>query len=256
MSKIYGKLTEEHSKTLYSQLHTTKEAAAEFSVEIKNNPEKFLSLTEPWAWFYELPFNEVLLIYLSVCGLLEPIIKAVKSETPYDDYFHFTENEMMDRSLPNESDETITVLLTMLPVMKNNITCLSRHSTYLNNLVEKARTGDDQSLFEAVYIDRTVTCTPTAMKRISEAEIIQDAEFFSLLSKALNRSRPKKPDQELDDARYMIQALSENIDKDDLIYDDFYQLIVNKLELYSEDGADPYGSFRKFFNKQIKKSRN
>jgi len=78
---------------------------------------------------------------------------------------------------------------------------------------------------------------------------MQDESFFQKLSKAITRTRAKKPNKEYNDLRFMMTAIKQHSCYSSISKDDLYQMVAEDLQLYSTDNKDSFRSFFKFIER-------
>ncbi len=118
----------------------------------------------------------------------------------------------------------------------------------INDLVSIASKGDDSALFKAVSADRTVVACPPIADRITLAEIQNDTQFFSELSKALN-GPSKKPMAFYGPLRYVLYQLDKDGVLDKMTSKERYDLFCTNLALYPSDNNDAERSLDTFIRR-------
>ena len=136
----------------------------------------------------------------------------------------------------------------------NSFRCVLYYGCFLNELIERARIGDDEALFNAIRIDSTVVGCQTAALRISKAAFLQDQGFFKKLKAAINGKLSKREQANYQKMRLVLEILHEA--KSEKLNDDQLQdLFVDTLNLYSwneRDGGNAK-ALRKFVDTYLKK---
>jgi len=120
----------------------------------------------------------------------------------------------------------------------------------MHALVERAANGDDEALFMAVLVDRAVVQAEPIAQRICHAQMLGDESFMNQLAKAITRTKPRRPSQEYDDLRLILQLLDEASGLDTSTDEELYQLLVEDLELYPDDRKDPLAGLKKLIQKR------
>ena len=135
-----------------------------------------------------------------------------------------------------------------------SLQCVLYHGCFLNELLERARAGNDKALFDSIRIDSTIMGTPTAIKRYSKAAFLSDHSFFKKLKAALNGNKTKREQANYQKMRLVFEILHEA--KAARLNDDqLYQLFIKELNLYSgnEFGGGNTKALRKFADAYMKK---
>ena len=125
------------------------------------------------------------------------------------------------------------------------------HGCFLNELIERVRSGDDKALFAAVRIDKTVIGCPSVIKRTSRAAIMNDEEFFNNLRNALEGKKTKLEQENFQMMRLAIEILHES-GAARLNDKQLWQLFVEELDLYSRNSSPK--ALRKFVDTYMKKN--
>ena len=92
--------------------------------------------------------------------------------------------------------------------------------------------------------------------RIAKASALCDEEFMHQLSKAITRTRPRRPSEELDDIRFFIELIDEIKGLDDITHAQVYDLLVEDFELHPRPESVPLESLKKLIQKRNKNTRN
>ena len=135
-----------------------------------------------------------------------------------------------------------------------SLLCVLYHGCFLNELIERARNGNDKALFDAIRLDPTVIGCKTSIERISQAALLQDSKFFTKLKAALNGNITKREQQNFQKMRLVFEILFES--KSDRLNDEqLYDLFVKTLKLYSwnEINGGNAKALRKFVDTYMKK---
>ena len=84
--------------------------------------------------------------------------------------------------------------------------------------------------------------------------MIHDEPFFNQLAKAITRTRPRRPESEHDDLRYMLEAVDEMNEYQGLTMKEKYDLLAVDMELYDTDGKkDPLSGFKRLVERRDKR---
>jgi hypothetical protein len=100
----------------------------------------------------------------------------------------------------------------------------------MSALIEDARAGDDDALFNAIRLDRSALACPTNFARISKAEGLDEKRFFERLRSAL-KGPSKKHWESYRGLRYALVVLRE-FGLDSLSDAELEHLLVDVLEVY------------------------
>lgn len=255
MDSTEKELPNELVRRVYSDLHQANQDSIELTEIVQSESAKIKDLldsTIPWSYWYDLPYEVVLVLLFQAMGVYDQVIEISKKDNPEARLLDFLESEP---EIENEADLTTeeqALISTIVIAVINQVSAISMFNTTVNKLIEQANNGDDKALYKAIMVDRSVLTTPSVAKRIQLAQLKKDHPFFKKLSKALVREQIRRPAKKLDDLRFMITALNDNANFSSLSNNDFYRLLVDDLELYSTDGSDPYKAFEKLLSRSRK----
>lgn len=200
-----------------------------------------------WCHLYELPVRSLInklffeLTYIVpksiLSGWYEQMAKCPGNigELPrlyIDVNVHFN-------SRPAPSMEQIDAIRPHLPeigalliAIKYSFYGILYYGCYLNELIERARAGDDEALFSAVRVDPTVVGCPSVIDRISKARRLQDKEFLDELRKTGSGVTDKRKQINFEKMRLIFEILYET-GALRLTNKQLYQLFVEELKLYT-----------------------
>lgn len=254
-----AKIDRENMRRFYSVLYELGKEEKELDEVVQEKKDKFPPLLEhspPWSHLYEMPYNHLLALFLITTGLSDAFVTA-SSNSPsmpelFDKFEELTSNIEDDTEHAEVTDIELSSILTMLMAIMGNVSCIRMYSTTLNGLIEKVREGNDEALFDAVLVDRVALSSPTIARRIQMAHMLGDESFFDSLSKAVKKTRPRRPLQVLDDTRYMIEALDEIHGLADIPHEDLFDFLANDLEVYhsADDKRDPAASLKQLVRRR------
>lgn len=254
--KEFGKLSKEQLERILALLHRAISDKLELETALKDKPEQFELLIQnaiPWCYFYEIPYIHFLAVFIYSMGLSDQIQDLAKQEDPQEAVITWTEN---DPEVPDYvydyTDEEKGMFLSMLMAMLKNIEAIQLFHRSMNDLIIAGRGGNDEAFFDAVLIDRVAVGCPSILERITIAEFANDRDFGNLLSKAITKTRPRRPKPELDFARYMASVLDEAIGLSNMSVEAIYDVLVVDLEVYPAHGADPFEGVKKFVQRRSK----
>lgn len=212
--KDYGLVSLDQFKSLVQALPKIRAESAELEKELSAKPEALKSFfgdeSASWAEIYEFPFVEQMAILFVLVGMHEPILAAWKKADPLGEYAKWGQegSEFDQWCEANVGNVNRKHLLWMAIVLQRNILAIMLHHCSMGHLIERARDGDDRSLFLAVQIDRSVLSGPTGADRVARAEARNDKDFFRHLISAI-KGPSKKHMVAIQDLRYSIVALRE-----------------------------------------------
>jgi len=247
--KEFVKYSLDDLKSSLALYHAMREMSHEVQAEIASKPEKLNELLNPpyfWSKVYELPFMHHLTLLIAAAGYTGEVIRAASSDDPQAAVFAWFAQED-DEASPNapEGQDEKQRLLALLFSLDKTVESMVTHGKFIDELVRDVKNGNDQSLFKAVQIDRTVTSCPPIADRVTLAELTQDEAFFKKLSNAI-RTKPKKPNEEYAELRYILYALEEAGALGQLSIERAYRLFCEELAVYPADGQDPAKSLHQF----------
>ena len=256
MKKGFGKLTRKQVRDVYSILYRAQQEKSSLDEFFKNEPSakivRILDATTPWAYFYELPFLHVLSLFLLSITSKAQLKRITKTDDPVQAFIDWANSDIRaPRGFNKWTIEEGALFLSFTMAIAFNQKSLSMFGCYLNDLVGKAR-KDDDALFDAILVDRSVLASFTAGKRITRAMLENDGEFFDHLMKAIKGTRPKRPEKEYDDLRYMAGVLDESIGLKNISRKKVYDVLVEDLQLYPDTGKDSMKGFEKFIERMLK----
>lgn len=254
MDKEFGKLSRQQLRDLYAYHQLVNQNKDELKVlvrERKDRVRRLLAKTPPWANWYELPWTQNLALFLVVTGLNEVISETLEQLDPQQAVLDYIDSDI-ECPEGELSDEEHAWLTSLIMSIFGQITCMSIYSQSLSELVEKSKNGDDESLFNAVLVDCSAIATPSIARCIQLAHLVGDESFFQKLAKAVTKTRPRRPANEYDGLRYMIEVVDESIGLDHLSGDQLYDLFVDDLELYPNDNnrKDPYAGLMRVISRR------
>ncbi len=223
-----------------------------------------------WCYLYELPTSDlVVFLFSGLSGFVphDQILSWFKqmADTPgnigavpdicsqVDEHFE---------ARPNPTKDDLEVLRPSLPMisaafiaMQYSLWCVLYHGCFLNELIDRARNGDNKALIDAIKIDTSIIGCPTVVGKISKATRLQDVKFFAKLKSAINGKKEKLKQDNFQKMRLVFEVLYEAgalrlTDKQ------LYQLFVEELKLYTANskGGGSEKALRKFADTYMKKN--
>lgn len=253
--KEFGKYSRQQLRELFSYHHLIKQQGEEISGiarEDASNLIEQLSVGPLWSTWYELTYNNFLIAMLSSFGLVEEVLAAAKQEDPQQAALDLAKDidESPDDDIDEYSDDEKGVMTSLFFALHGNINAQRLYSQTMSELVSQAQ-YDDDSLFNAVLVDRSTVACPTIARRIQLAEIQHDESFLNKLTKAITRTRPRRPASELDDLRLMLDIVEDSKPLTEFSYDELYGLLIEDLELNPPNlSSDYYDGFKKLIQRR------
>jgi hypothetical protein len=251
--KQYGKLSEEQFRRLIGKLPEIRAGARELGEELRSaTPEKVRAMLDEgiyWAAFYELPFVQHVALGLYVLGQGERVIEFAKSEDPQEAMLRFMDSaEDLEPIGPDGQELDLAAALSAVVSMQHTILSIMLYQRSMSALVAEAREGNDDSLFQAVRIDRSAMTCPSIAMRISKAQLLGEKRFFERLRSAL-KGPSKKHWEAYSDLRYSLAVLRE-LGFDAMSDAELEHLLVDVLKVYPKTW-----SARKNLRKQYTESK-
>lgn len=249
------------------------DSAQNMLIEIKD--KLFNADTEPvaWCYLYELPIKQH--IALATEGIVQGYAGLLSGEQVIDWYKQVIATPGQIGALPGivsqidqhfdtaePSEEDVNKLLPGIAgtfglglSLHNTLRCVLYHGCFLNELIERIRTGDDKALLDAIRIDPTVIGCISVNLRISKAALLQENRFFARLKAALNGKLAKREQANFQKMRLVLEVLHES-GANRLNDAQLHQLFVEELNLYSGNtsGGGSAKALRKFADTYMKQN--
>jgi hypothetical protein len=253
--KEYGKLTADQFKQLIQQLPEIKKEGESLEDVVKSaSKERINELLEKdfyWAEIYELTFVEHLAFLMMAIDKVE-FLKEAKNTPDPTQYFidHFeVEGDFEDwnggwQGLFKKQD-----LIGLMVTLQKTILSIMIYQKTMQTLVEEVRQGNDDSLFDAVRLDRSSVACSIFAARIAKAEFTHDKHFFIRLRNAF-KGPTQKHWQSYQDLRFALFTLRD-LGFDSLTDDQLVNLLVKQLKVYP-DRFEAKKNLRKQYNQSKK----
>lgn len=241
MEKEYGKLTAEQFQELIGTLPAVFELMRKMIEHLESIPAaKFDELMTgdygQYGYVYESPFAEHLAVVTLALNRQDEIREMATSPDPQeavlamvrarDDVEDKPHNEMFDRS-------GVSALVYSLG---RTMQSMATYGRSISSLLQDVRDHNDQdSLFKAIRMDRTVIGCPSVLKIIARSQIRNNKAFFKHLRAAL-AGPSKKPMVALDWMRYAFLVLRE-LGINNLSERELEHLMVDKLGVYAKSSS-------------------
>jgi hypothetical protein len=253
--KEYGKLSRDQFKQLVRKLPEIRKKQKEPPKLLHSVPEeeKHEILGEELSWtnVYELPLEKQLALLFIKSGRAEKLHEAAQSGDPTQAAMDlFGNDEFLDLRGEEVSVNQKREVISLLTALKRNVLAIMLFDRPLNQMIEEVKTGNDDSLFLAVCIDRSVVACPIIADRIARAEFENDENFFVELSKSLSGPSGKYWES-YKDLRYAFCLLRDS--GIELSTAELEELFIHELELYP-DTPGARRNLRELFTKSKKKS--
>jgi hypothetical protein len=253
--KEYGKLTTEQFKELIQKLPELRKEGLSLSEAVKAAPKERISeLLEKdfyWSEIYESSFIEHLAYLMIVLDKVD-FLKEAKSSSDPTQFF-------MDNFEIEEDPEKWTGgwqgafkkqdVIGLIFSLQRTILSIMLYQKTLHTMVEEVKRDIDDSLFDAVRVDRSMVACPTFAARISKAELAHDKRFFIRLRNAL-KGPTQKHWQSYQDLRFALFTLRD-LGFDKLTDDQLVDLLVHQLKVYP-DRFEAKKNLRKQYNQSKK----
>lgn len=233
--KEYGKLTTDQFRRLIHSLPELRNQSTELRHIVAACPESKLSeiLTPDfyWAQVYEFPFEQHLALLIAALDKLEWLKEAASLPDPQEEALHFMtqdDDEEWNGGWQGLFEKKHLVGLAFS--LQRTILSVMLYQRTLSALVQEVREGHDDSLFDAVRVDRSITaCSPIA-DRIAKAELRGEKKFFIRLRNAL-KGPQQKHWESYQDLRYALAVLRD-LGFKKLSDVQLEELLVKQLKVY------------------------
>ena len=249
--KAFAKLSPDQFKQLIQQLPELRKQGESLADVVKSvSKERINELLEKdfyWAQVYELTFIEHLAILVMVLDKVEFMAEAKNAPDP-------TQHVMDNFDLEGDFDDwnggwkgifKKQDLIGLVFALQRTILSIMIYQKTMQTLVEEVRQGIDDSLFDAVRLDRSSVACPTFAARIAKAELTNDKHFFIRLRNAL-KGPAQKHWQSYQDLRFALYTLRD-LGFDNLTDDQLVELLVKQLKVYP-DRFEAKKNLRKQYN--------
>ena len=253
--KEYGKLTTEQFKVLIQKLPELRKEGLSLNEAVKATPKarisELLGKDYYWSAVYESSFIEHL-AYLMMALDKVDFLKEAKASSDPTQYF------MDNFELEDDSEEWTggwkgefkkQDLIGLVLSLQRTILSIMLYQKTLHTMVEEVRMGIDDSLFDAVRVDRSMVACPTFAARIAKAELTHEKHFFIRLRNSL-KGPTQKHWQSYQDLRFALFTLRD-LGFDKLSDDQLVNLLVHQLKVYP-DRFEAKKNLRKQYNQSKK----
>lgn len=228
------KISVDEFKELVRSLPEVREGIADLpKLAKKLSTEKLAKMFDEdsvWSELYKLSFEEFLVCFIYCIGKLNDLLEAVKAANPSREFLNRARQWDVeeDIDLPEGIEEKHVIFFTF--ALQRQILSIMLYHRSLSRLVAEAAAGNNESLFLAVRLDRSVVACPAIAVRIAKAEFTNDSRFFLHLRSALKGPLGKHWEA-YKDLRYAFALLRE-VGFDSLSDAQLESLLVDQLGLY------------------------
>ncbi len=142
-----------------------------------------------------------------------------------------------------------------LIAMRYSFYSILYYGCYLNELIARARAGDDQAIFSAIRVDPTAVGCPSVIDRISKARRLQDRGFLDELRKTESGVTNKRKQINFQMMRLVFKVLME-AGAVRLSDEQLHELFVEGLKLYTDNkkGGGAEKALRKHADTYLKQN--
>lgn len=256
--KIYGDFSLTNLKKLRAllpKLRKLPEETRKLAQSKREKLEKALPHDFTWAALYELDVKELNIVSAAVMGLLEPLAQAAREGLNLN---QFMLEEAIREAASDTTDEdyegghkglfSMTDVFAIHYANMGMMFGLFYYGQYTNDLVAKAKQGDDDAFFKAIRVDSTILSCPSFAARLARARIFGEKNFMLRLHRA-TKSKPHEALLMHQDLRFILQLFHEAKVLPDLTLSARDVLFIRELKLYSDKGADPARSLMRFIQR-------
>jgi hypothetical protein len=240
MQKEFGKLTEDQFRRFVRQLPEFRKEYAGFEQSMRAaTPEKLRELLGDgiwWAPVYEVPFGIGLACLFYMLGETDRLKELAALPDPQEFLLReMEEGRELDWDGGPNKQFSISDLLALSVGLQRNVLSIMIYKRTMSALVAEVREGNDNSLFDAVRLDRSAVSCPTIASRITRAELLGEKRFFQRLRNAL-KGPTRKHWESYQDLRYSLALLRE-MGFDKLSDAELEHLMVDVLGVYPKSFA-------------------
>lgn len=231
MTKEYGKLTADQFRELIGTLPEFHQQRKEVGRLLATAPkEKLDAIFEggfSWGEIYEYTFAEHISIAVLAFNYMPVVSEALASPDPQQHVLEHLE-PTDDSTHPAFSEQDLVGIVFSL---QRTILSVMLFQRSLSGLVQEVReSGNLDSMFNAIRVDRAVMTCSTFADRIARAELTGDKRFFLRLRNAL-KSPTQKHWESYCDLRYSLFVLRE-LGFDGMSDAQLENLLVHTLKVY------------------------
>lgn len=253
IQKEYGKLTADEFKNMIQQLPEVRKEGQSLDDVVKSIPkERINELLEKdffWAQVYELTFVEHLALIMMALDKVELLKEAKNAPNPTKYFMDHFDADYFEWNGGWKGQFKKQDVIGLFVALRKTILSVMIYQKTMQTLVEEVRLGNDDSLFDAVRLDRSILACSIFAARIAKAELADDKHFFIRLRNAI-KGPAKKHWQSYQDLRFALFTLQE-LGFDNLTDDQLVDLLVKQLKVYP-DRFEAKKNLRKQYNQSKK----
>lgn len=236
MKKEYGKLTADQLQEFVQLLPELFAMARGVDKHLASvGAEKFDSVMVgdfgDYSQVYERPLAAHVARVAVALNRQDDVGAITASPDPQEAALDALRNRDKDDDKPENEAFTVTEVMALAYSLSRTLQSMATYGRSISSLLQDVReTGNHDSLFKAIRMDRTVIGCPTAMRYIAKAQIRSDNKFFKHLQASL-KGPSKKPMIGLEPMRYTLLLLRE-MGVNDLSEKNLEHLMVDRLNVY------------------------
>jgi hypothetical protein len=190
-----------------------------------------------WAEAYELRYVEVCAALILLIAQPEEVQGLAQAED---------KNEFLLRKAEEEPDapvqrvkarKALLVFGLLISLMKS-ADSLSLYSVTMNELVSRARSGDQEAMLRAIRIDPSVLTAPSVAHQLSHAVLRRDRRFLQRIKKAFDG--PHKGLYPYKKLRFSALVLEESGALTPANREHVFEVVAHQLKLYEQSKGDPF----------------
>lgn len=210
-----------------------------------------------WSHLYEVPLKDVILFAAGVVGIEEETTGMLEGEVSTEKFlvsYAKCINEIITKLDEDEFDYTaeetqvVRILFACNRIINANYASQVKYGKSMQKLLSEVFFEEnEESLYAAVDIDKSVLSCKASGKLIADAVLGSNGMFFDKLSRAIKGSYSTKGLGPIDvNLREMLMVEQDLVNKGEIkrLADlQAYEFYVNDRQLYSDDLDDSFGSF-------------
>jgi hypothetical protein len=238
MQKEYGKLSIDQLREFIEKVPGILFMLREMNSSFASTPAtKFDSLMSGEIGFYchvyEMSFVQHLSLMVVALGRLEDIKAMAAAPDPQEALLATLRQGDDIEDKPQHADFDDQDIVALVYSFGRTVQSMVTYGRSISSLLQDVRENNNQdSLFKAIRMDRSVIGCPTAMNHIAKAQIRNSKTFFGHLRNAL-KGPQQKPMVALEPLRYTMLLLRE-MGVNDLSQRDLENLFVDQLKIYAK----------------------
>lgn len=209
-----------------------------------------IPLNFQWTPLYELEKHHLTYLVLASIGIIDSLVKAHQAGQDVNQMLLEIDQETIVENWDRGHEKMFSEFDVVAIFLANafSLRCVELHGCYMYDLVKRARDGCDESLFQAIEIDRSVISTSWFTSRLSKAILLDQKKFFVSLQNAL-KGKPHSTLEDNKDVRIVLQMLHEAEMLKMMSMSDIDRLFIRELQIYSNEGEEPDRSLMRFIQR-------